>query len=1123
MSPLFQTTGGQPHVNVTGSLVDGITPVVVLPNPVALSVGSPTATTIPLLWSNPVTGGPVASISVFYRLHRPGAWILATAGLAPTTTTYTISGLTTVTAYDVEVTTYNAAGPCAIPAVISNVLTTAVSTVLTSGLFANIPPFAVTNTAITGVTFSGGSGTQYAVIQTTNVEQGSRTSFSTNAIPSITPTRNGLYTIRVYDAAVAGNLIGESVVFGCWATSNGSAGITTTISGPASYYSDQMLTFTGTSNVTSSYLELEIIDGGNNSVTSGTSGFYVPIAVNGTWTFTVPATTYPSGCHAKLIDPVSGTFIVGPNIAYSGARPSNSAPAIHFVINKAMLPGVPKGTNLSTMYAYENGVATAVTAVAEATGTFTLSFSALWNNNKALTPGMYNLDFTLTSGSHFFQTIFVPTIQAPTGVSLTTTFPITTNMPVDLIIASMDFPSGSSSRIRAYIPDLNLEIDGNMTPVNIRNKGLTTAGVYNFNVYLIQAGTANLVCPVSFTVNAATLLAGTALTEAVLTNLTNMAAPGAIVANPTIPGITGVKQWALFQEADYRMAINVSTGAITVATSLSYYTTNNATIGTPIFGTDIAYLFVSDGVNCCYKQISIPIAMAGAGRFMDVGPGYTYATILAAFEAWWSDDPYGLGANTTIRVHYATYQDDMTQNSLNYRVTKIDPRTNASIYLHGSPSIAAHIRFIGIPDPISGKLPFLKYSQPTAIYNSKAIFDVGYYSACDVYVEGFEIARIHSTAADHNGSSQFKKPFLCEGANESLFINKCVIHDCEQGYAGGLPGTRVQVMNSDISFGGEGAGASHCWYVAEASVSTVINTTMYSTGNGHIYKSRAHKNILTNSRFLTSNTGFVESCTDFPNGGEVIANNCYLSYGPDLDQYKLINYGEEQYIQYGINRSVWNFCEFVNTAPLSGYYITGHYSTVYMFNNESLTPGYSPTAGVASRHLFNSCKVYGFTLANQYVDNLPQINSIMDNGTTIQSVTPTPPNYTNVASTAGYTDTVVGPAWWPYLDGNLPMSTIANLGVPRGDLPIFTYPGLLERMDPAAIAGTILANFVMPNGVPTAVSLMWPIGETRFAVTTSTITRTAAGTITPGVPITIGLAITMPSGQRYGKLVALWP
>ena len=74
----------------------------------ALSIGTPTSSSLPLTWTAPSTGGAATADTVEYRTTGSTPWTVATT--AATGTSYTLTGLAGATGYDARVTATNAGG-----------------------------------------------------------------------------------------------------------------------------------------------------------------------------------------------------------------------------------------------------------------------------------------------------------------------------------------------------------------------------------------------------------------------------------------------------------------------------------------------------------------------------------------------------------------------------------------------------------------------------------------------------------------------------------------------------------------------------------------------------------------------------------------------------------------------------------------------------------------------------------------------------------------------------------------------------------------------------------------------------------------------------------------------------
>lgn len=86
------------------------------------TTGSPTASTVPLAWSAPVSGTPPLTYQISLRTPS-GSGSFVTAGPTTTSVSQTISGLTSNSGYDFEVAAINAAGTGPQSAILLNVLT----------------------------------------------------------------------------------------------------------------------------------------------------------------------------------------------------------------------------------------------------------------------------------------------------------------------------------------------------------------------------------------------------------------------------------------------------------------------------------------------------------------------------------------------------------------------------------------------------------------------------------------------------------------------------------------------------------------------------------------------------------------------------------------------------------------------------------------------------------------------------------------------------------------------------------------------------------------------------------------------------------------------------------------
>jgi hypothetical protein len=146
--------------------------------PTALTAGTATATTMPLTWTAPSSGGAAASYSVQWSLHGANNW---TAITGISSTSMTVTGLIANTAYDFEVQAVNAGGSSGWITVIT--ASTAGNYLLTAG-----------NSPTTGSTWARGtSGIAVNVNDNSVAADGSHTlpasvSFGWSLSNSVAPT-----------------------------------------------------------------------------------------------------------------------------------------------------------------------------------------------------------------------------------------------------------------------------------------------------------------------------------------------------------------------------------------------------------------------------------------------------------------------------------------------------------------------------------------------------------------------------------------------------------------------------------------------------------------------------------------------------------------------------------------------------------------------------------------------------------------------------------------------------------------------------------------------------------------------------------------------------------------------
>jgi hypothetical protein len=216
----FQVFG----VNSAGSgspspVVNGTTTIAAPGVPPPPVVGTATQTTLPLSWGIPITGGPVVTYVLQYRVTGSGAWTQIT-GVSGTA--YTISGLASGTGYDVQVAASNTGGISAFS--MTTTATTAVAPPgIPTGLVAGSPT-STTQSLAWIAPGSGGSAVSYTIAYSPH---GMNSWTTITGVLTTAATISGLTPSTAYDYQV------EAVNTG--GTSGWTSAISATTSAPSSY------------------------------------------------------------------------------------------------------------------------------------------------------------------------------------------------------------------------------------------------------------------------------------------------------------------------------------------------------------------------------------------------------------------------------------------------------------------------------------------------------------------------------------------------------------------------------------------------------------------------------------------------------------------------------------------------------------------------------------------------------------------------------------------------------------------------------------------------------------------------------------------------------------------------
>jgi hypothetical protein len=255
--------------------------------------------------------------------------------------------------------------------------------------------------------------------------------------------------------------------------------------------------------------------------------------------------------------------------------------------------------------------------------------------------------------------------------------------------------------------------------------------------------------------------------------------------------------------------------------------------------------------------LSLILAMASPvmAVTLQVGPGYTYATLAAAATA--------ASAGDTILMHGGpagyTYTDQVA-------------------------TITKALTITGVNDGFG--LPTFNQTPGTESPNYKGYLII----QADVTLTNL----IFQNAAITEGNGGNAAGIRQESGNltvvDSQFINN-------QNGILSTPGVdntgSLTVIGSLFSGNGSGTGYTHAIYANRLASLTVNNGIFTGTNIGHDIKSRAANNFISGNSLDDGVTGTTSYAIDLPNGGNATIRNNTITQGNNTDNWTMIAYGSE--------------------------------------------------------------------------------------------------------------------------------------------------------------------------------------------------------------------------------------
>lgn len=152
----------------------------------------------------------------------------------------------------------------------------------------------------------------------------------------------------------------------------------------------------------------------------------------------------------------------------------------------------------------------------------------------------------------------------------------------------------------------------------------------------------------------------------------------------------------------------------------------------------------------------------------------------------------------------------------------------------------------------------------------------------DTHIENIECSQV--SVSDKNGSC-----IRLEGKN--ITIEKVYFHDSEQGILTGSQPGKVFIDNSRFERLGK-SGRAHGIYIGGGELYVHNSKFLSSKDEGHEIKSRAKKNIISNT-IIASLNGYDSRLIDISHGGILELRNSVLEQGNNTSNYNLIGFGLE--------------------------------------------------------------------------------------------------------------------------------------------------------------------------------------------------------------------------------------
>lgn len=549
-------------------------------------------------------------------------------------------------------------------------------------------------------------------------------------------------------------------------------------------------------------------------------------------------------------------------------------------------------------------------------------------------------DVTVTDGtSSFILKTWIIEEQAPLA-SFTQAAAVYSNAPSGMILGSVSAYSDAGISSISVSPSW-LTISGN----HVKVRSAPAAGTYTVTITVVSGtGASSSVLTFSLPVGQGITLPASNITPSFSSldnSQANMTVGPVAVGTVTVSGIRNPTWTIDVLNDECQLLTSYGSNALQPRYSIAPSSTNAATIMAANLSaqTDTLIVSATAGATTCVGQLPLPVAAkSGPAITVDAASPVTRTN----FHTWndW---------NIAYIQNYATYAGS---------VVTLAQQDYSNDFSTLTPGHGSNEEWAPGPYTLAGVSPsnrtVIDYQNKDALDDKGLINCVG----ADITVRNIEVARCIS----YNNVAAFYKEEQKAG-NFSLY--DFYARNSSNGFLNADLGAHITMQRGIVAFCGAGVvSRDHNIYVGHASQLTVDSILSFScAGLGHLFKTRALRGSISNSKFLDSVNGSASQQLDIPSGGTYTVTNCVFMKGPSADNPFCVSFLEEW------NNSTVN--PPINTTPAT-LLIDG---CTFMVVNNRVNPslgtisaicvgyGGGPTS-VPVTLTFRNCKFYGIPQAN---------------------------------------------------------------------------------------------------------------------------------------------------------------